>query len=208
MRIMKQGVLFSCLLFLCLSLFGCGAGGKSEEKTDGQSGRARWQSFPVEIYIDDKIASSPEATADVLAAIEFWETKASRQLFVFRGEWAGRQLIEGGLANPFKSPVNQAFHQSEWPYETSVLAMNMRVERQGKIEKSLISINDNYSFCFGLCARTSAVSFRKVVTHEMGHFLGFNHHDDPSNVMFAFYRGDQPLSTMKVDWAAVSELIR
>ena len=205
---MRKGLLPIGLLLWSVVLTSCGPGEDSAKSSSDPTGRARWQAFPVEIYVDEKITASPEATADVLAAIDFWETKVSRKLFVFRGAWNGRQLIEGGMANPFKSPVNQAFHQRDWPYESSVLAMNMRVERAGKIEKSLISINDNYSFCFGVCQRTSQVSFRKVVTHEMGHFLGFNHHDDPKNVMFAFYRGEQPLSEMQVDWAAVQELIR
>ena len=205
---MRLGFRIITCFLVPLALAACGAGDDSGPKGQEQGGRPRWKSFSVEINIDQKISDSPEATADVLAAIDFWETKASRKLFVFRGQWNGQQLIEGGIANPFKSPVNQAFHQSPWPYEASVLAMNMRVERVGKIEKSLISINDNYLFCFGPCARNPVVSFRKVVTHELGHFLGFNHNDDTKNVMYAFYRGDQSLAEMSVDWASMAELIK
>ena len=43
-----------------------------------------------------------------------------------------------------------------------------------------------------------------VVLHELGHGLGLGHSDDPSNVMYAYYRGWQALSAG--DIAAIREL--
>ena len=89
-----------------------------------------------------------------------------------------------------------------------MLALNMRIELGGIIQRSLITINDNFLFCHGDCARNPAVSFRKVLAHEIGHFLGFDHHSDFDNVMFTFYQPGGSLNDLRVDWAAMAILIR
>lgn len=202
--------LIGVILAVGLELTGCGGAGGEAGKDAARlsaQGQARWLQFPVDIYVEDRIVNSP-AEADVLAALAFWEAKTSRKLFNYRG--AVSSPVSGGrnLVNPMAAPVNQAFFQSPWPYENNMLALNMRVEQNGAIQRSLITINDNYLFCYGECTNDPAVGFRKVLTHELGHFLGFDHHASPRNVMYAFYQPSVGMAEYEVDWAMIAALIR
>lgn len=197
------------LLGPLLALSGCGGAGQSGAKTAVSTERARWAAFPIELHVDDAMADSPSALNDLQAALGFWENRVGRELFRYQGRYSTDLPRSAGVVNPLLAPVNKVFHEAPWQYGPQVLALNIRVEAQGTIRRSLISMDREHQMCLGDCnSNRLRVSFRKVLAHELGHFLGFDHHPEAKNIMFAFYQPQSGLNEAEVDWAEIASVIR
>ena len=98
---MRRWILFAELMVLASGLVGCAGNGEEDAKAKlSHPGPPRWPEFPVEIYVDDRIANTPAIESDVLAALNYWETKASRRLFVYRGALASPAAGLAGRGEP------------------------------------------------------------------------------------------------------------
>lgn len=203
----KRMAIVGALFTFATVMVGCGAP-QDNKKTSSAFTVPKWQSFPVEIYVDQRLANDPMALSDVKAALNYWEQKTSRPLFIFRGEWDGQvALAADGTIDPLNTPVNDIMHESPWPYSPGMLAVTVNLQIGGTIARSIISINDGFQFCYGECVLERGISFRKVLTHEVGHFIGLGHNPDPSNIMYTFYQSNLGLNQLKIDWNALAQVL-
>ena len=112
--------------------------------------------------------------------------------------------MANGQPNVDSARVNQAFEQDQWTYSEQVLAVNIRLETVSEITKSIITVNNDYPFCYGNCP--TEVSFEKVIAHEMGHFMGLSHSEISGDLMFANYQMST-LSSTPTDLAELRKIL-
>ena len=78
-----------------------------------------------------------------------------------------------------------AWSRDAWPFEPDALAMTVTAfqEKSGKLVDADILINEeDYAWGVGASAENDLVN---ALTHEVGHFIGLGHSDDPDATMFA-----------------------
>lgn len=190
------------LIVFVLFLSACG---QPKNKTDGPN---KWASFPVPIYADSALVSSPQAKSDFNQAMAFWEAKAGKQLFDYRGVWTGGAPFEGNAEHPSTLLANVVFFQNPWPFAQNVAAQTMVLSGDQRIQSSLVMVNPNMPLCGGDCgASPYQISQRNVLAHELGHFLGLAHSNDIGNIMYPEMQYSTSLSTTRIDSGTFSSLV-
>ena len=191
-----QDRLFVLVLLLLIS-----ACGKAKD------GPTRWSSFPVAIYTDQNISSSPAAATDFNDAMAFWEGKAGRKLFDFKGTWdPSKAPYSGPDTSPTKIFGNVVFLQNPWDLGQTTAGETIVMSSSGEIDNSMVMINPNMQYCNGDCVGSGNTSQRKVFTHELGHFLGLNHVQDTANIMNPEVTPGGSLTDEQVDQATLRQL--
>jgi hypothetical protein len=168
-----QGRLVSSLVLL-LSLTACGSAGPG------------WASFPVTLYGDQTLLSTPEANADFQDAMAFWEAQAGgKQLFDYKGIYTGPTPFSGTPTSMTEINTNVIQFQNPWPFANNIVGQTTTFAGYGgQIQSAVIMINPNTAFCTGDCTnQTQFTSRRKAFTHELGHFIGLVHIQDTQNIM-------------------------
>ncbi len=192
---MGQGRLVSILVGMVL-LTGCGKG------TQG------WSSFPVPIYSSSSLLSSTQAQSDFQDAMAFWEQKAGKQIFDYKGTWDSSQsYVSGSVTNPSSINGNVIFFQDPWPFAPNIVGETTVHSDNQEIKGALVMINPSTQFCSGDCTgQEYMTSQRKTFTHELGHFIGLVHIQDQTNIMYPDATPGGTLSGLTVDQATLTSL--
>jgi len=175
----------------------------------GKDGPPRWETFPVTLYSDQAVVATAESERDFRDAMAFWEEKAGRRLFNYAGVWAGAgKPYSGSATSPTSIFANVIFRPSPWPLGGTVAGQTSFLYTDGAIHGAIVMLNAEIASCSGDCTTNGygRTSERRVMTHELGHFLGLNHTNDVQNVMNPTVMPGGTLSGLKVDTSALRTL--
>ena len=191
-----HGRLVATCLGLLLFFSACGA------SHDG------WNSFPVPIYAESSLAATPTFTSDFQDAMNFWEGQAGKQLFSYQGAYTGGTPYQGDITAPTTVTNNVVFMPSVWPFTSTIVGQTMVTSTNSTISAAMIMLNIDTAYCNGDCTnQLTQTSQRKVLAHELGHFIGLNHVTDPQNLMYPTSLPGGSLSEVTIDEAAFQKLI-
>lgn len=140
--------------------------------------------------------------------MRFWETKAGRKLFDFKGAWAQPQAPYTGTAgSPGTITSNVLLFQNPWPYAQNLAGVTTVNTTGTQIDGAVVMINSTTPMCSGDCVSGFGdTSQRKTIAHELGHFLGLPHVQDAANIMYPQVQAGGSLDTVVVDDAALQAL--
>jgi hypothetical protein len=192
----QVGSLFVTAFFL-LTLSACG------------SGHAGWNNFPVTIYSQSSLLTTPQAKSDFNDALNFWEGKAGKQLFDYQGDYtASATPFTGNPAAPTAITANVIFFQNPWPFNVNIVGQTTVMQSTSQaISGAVIMINPSTTLCEGDCdGQPDATSERRAFTHELGHFLGLVHILDVTNIMYPQIQSGGTLTDMQVDQTTLNTL--
>ncbi len=159
-----------------------------------------WGSFPVAIYADSQFLATGNMASDFQDAMTFWEAKAGKKLFDYKGTWTGNDVYNGAATAPSAINANVIFFQNPWPFSPSIIGQTTVNTSNTEIKASMIMINPNTSFCPGSCKGAyNSISERKVIAHELGHFLGLQHVNDINNLMYPESEPGGDLTAVTID---------
>ncbi|MGZ6382188.1 MAG: matrixin family metalloprotease [Bdellovibrionota bacterium] len=198
-------------VFLCLTFFSFAGCGHDEERNTASlgSGNLRWNSFPVSLKVDSSIHDGGAADEDLLAAVSFWETHAGKTLFTL-GTWPTAQPPYTGPAqDPDDLLDNAVFFLSPWPFDAHIAGKTTIHSIGPSIQKAVIFLNSDTALCSGLCDQPGddlRTSRRRLLAHEMGHFLGFDHVGDRDNIMYPEIVTGGSLEDRKIDQSLLNKL--
>ncbi len=189
-----QGRLVTTLI-ITLSLSACGG-----------ASHTGWQSLPVAIYADNNIVNSNQAMADLQDAFRYWDQKAGKTVFDFKGQWARGLPYSGDPTKPSSILGNVIFFANPWPYASNFVGMTTVESGSGGINAAMVMINGGVNFCTGDCAFDSRTSARKTFAHELGHFIGLSHVSDPNDIMYPSALPGGSINQLGVDTATLRTL--
>ena len=185
----------------CLLLVSCA---KEKDKPKG------WASFPVAIYTDPQIGSTEDGRSDFYAAMGFWESKAGKKIFDYKGDWTGGQApFTGNPSKPDGVLANAAVFQYPWPYSASTAGMTTVISRGGEFQGAVIMLNPSIPLCSGSCwGESYRTSRQRLLAHELGHFIGLDHSSSAGNIMYPSLSPGGSLEQDSIDQAALGSVSR
>lgn len=192
---------YSTLLLGLLLAVLTGCGGDKQDSPPLGSGELRWSNFPVSLQADATILQDPDALQDLQDALIFWQEKAGKPLFTLLGPYTSAPYV-GDPSDPASLAGNGIFFLSPWPFESGVAGRTLVFSTGTLITASAIALNPATDLCTGDCTASGdqqRTSRRRLLAHELGHFLGFNHNDDRGNIMYPAILPGGGLSSMSVD---------
>lgn len=195
--------LWAAIVALSSLLFACGGAEPAQLGT----GEIRWANFPVSIQADPSLMRSASSKRDLLAAIDYWEQRAGRRLFDLEGEWTGGKPYVGNAASPERILANVIYFQGPWPFESTIAGKTLILSNNNVIEGAVVLLNEEKDLCRGDCgADPTGISQRKLIAHELGHFLGFAHTNDRSDIMYPEILSGETLEHTSANQALLEKL--
>jgi len=190
---------------LAAGLTGCGR----ESAPAPALGEVRWDSFPVPLQADEAFFRDREAERDLLDAIAFWESKAGKRLFSLSSWPKGRAVFEGAPDSPSQIHGNALVFQHPWPFESQIAGKTVSLARNNSIQKAAIYLNAQTPLCHGQCTgQNTLTSRRKLLAHELGHFLGLPHVSERGNLMYPEILPGGSLDQLTVNQELLERLTR
>lgn len=205
---------FFLLILSCLMLSSCGSVdplGLSGKLGLGSSktGIKRWGKFPIPIYASRALSTNNEFLRDLRDGVQYWESRSSTNLFVYRGAWNGDGPIEGSIDSPSDLKANIIFFANKWRWESDVAGKTITLSKDSQIENGMIILNRNHQYCSGMCPSNMGptVSLRRVLTHELGHLIGMEHSGDQQDIMHPILPPDGGIENSRYNRAQLSALL-
>lgn len=176
----------SCIL----TLIGCGQKdannlGVTESTGVGASTELRWPENLIPIKIRFPRALESQIYQSAYYAIEEWNTKADRPLLYF--EFVD---LPADIPSDTYDGKNNFYSQNNWNitgYANGVLAITRFYYYNGKMLEADIVLNNTKSYHYHSLADDTISYFeydvQSILLHEFGHFLGFDHTNEPDSVM-------------------------
>lgn len=193
-----------------LQLIGCQAA-----KKDPWSTEIRWASLPIAITVDNTITKNNDALQDVTAGVEFWNKKAEKEILKLNlPDPKAKEVITdshfiGKLERPEKIHQNILFFPEEWSLSSDIAGKTIMIRHSGLYQNAMIVLNKSKNYCYGECTQPEQnISFRRLVAHELGHFIGLSHTDDPQNILYPVILPSGELSSLRIEENVLLRLTR
>jgi hypothetical protein len=155
------------------------------------------------------VVASDANLEDFQAAMGFWEENTGRKLFDYKGNWTGGQPFSGNPGAPSAIVSNVVMFQSPWPFAANTAGMTTVEASDGEFQAAVVMLNPNIPVCTGDCSGDySRTSEQKLMAHELGHFLGLQHVQDPSNIMYPTLNPGGSLQSEAVSSSQLSQVVQ
>lgn len=183
-----------------LSVMCFGGASAYELKRTDSGASIRWTRMPVSYHIADQGArdlGKAATTTAVQRSLASWSSTSGARISV-RSMGATSKPI--GFVPGAENQNTIAFGRDAWAFEPEALAMTITAYRRdtGELVDADIIVNERH-FTWG-DADPSRNDLQNALTHEVGHFLGLAHSDDPEATMYASaVRGETAKRTLSDD---------
>jgi hypothetical protein len=203
----RRHSLLTALVLSLLIVFALPGCGKEQQQTNRSatlgSGSLKWDHFPLSLKADASLQSRGPAHDDLLAAVTFWQSHAHNKPLFSLGTWPNEQIpFTGPANNPTTIVDNAIYFLSPWSLDPKVAGNTTLHSTGNTIDSAVIFLNRDTQLCDADCTGPGdalRTSRRRLLAHELGHFLGFAHVPDRNNIMFPEIQPGGSLEQVQID---------